>query len=126
MKDPERLPHVLHALLGHPALPRLLNNPPALASYLRTGWRDIDPEETGPYGWGTDHLEPDSQEASEEAEILPMVEEQIDRLELTTPQRQAIYTAVRQVCPEAIPILQITMSEKAENLNDYYYHDDQA
>lgn len=95
MKNPDRLPHVLHALLDLPALPRLLNSPPALVNYLRQAWPEQDPEaETL---WGTP---PDSQEAAEEAEILPQVEAQLDRLELTPQQQTALLRAISAVCPE--------------------------
>ena len=94
MKNPERLPHVLHALLALPALPRLLNSPPALVNYLRQAWPEENPEADTLW-----ELKPDSQEASEEAEIMPLVEAQLEALELTPQQATALLKALTAVCP---------------------------
>lgn len=115
MKDPDRLPHVLLALLDQPALPRLLNNPPVLVNYLRQGWREEQEDD-----WNS--MAPDSQEASEEAEIDYLLEMKLGSMVLTTPQRAAIYQAVESVCPEAIPHLSLRLSRKEpvqESWNNY-------
>lgn len=103
MRNPDQLPSVLHALLAHPALSRLLNSPVALMTYLRhQAWpeqeTDLDPL------W---EMSPDSQEASEAAEILPLVEEQLAKL--TDQQQEALSKALVAVCPACQPMVETLM-----------------
>lgn len=105
MRDPDQLPSVLHGLLAHPGLKNLLNQPQALATYLdKQAWPQL-PE-------GTDlsaENSPDSQEAAEAAELMPMVEEQLANLELTPAQETTLKTALAQTCPDCREMLEVLM-----------------
>lgn len=105
MRDPDQLPSVLHSLLDHPGLQNLLKQPQALATYLdKQAWPHL-PE-------GTDlsmENSPDSQEAAEEAELMPLVEEQLANLELTPQQEKTLKAALAQTCPDCREMLEILM-----------------
>lgn len=105
MRDPDQLTHVLHSLLAHPELTYLLKQPQALATYLdHEAWPEL-PD-------GTDLWQensPDSLEAAEEAELMPLVEEQLADLELTPPQQETLKQALGQTCPDCQDMLQILM-----------------
>ena len=53
-------------------------------------------------------MQPDTQEASEDAEILPLVEAQL--AQLTDPQQQILSKALVAVCPECQPMVETLMS----------------
>lgn len=98
MRDPDQLPSVLHTLLAHPNVQKLINQPATLVNYLRhQGWPEL-PEDVDPL-WGTS-IHPDSQEANEQAQILPLVEEQLAALNLTPQQQEWLLKALTATCPE--------------------------
>lgn len=98
MRDPDQLPSVLHSLLAHPNVQKLINSPTTLVNYLRhQGWPEL-PEELDPL-WGMS-IHPDSQEANEEAQILPQVEEQLAALNLNPQQQEWLLKALTAICPE--------------------------
>ena len=105
MRDPDQLPSVLHSLLAHPGLKNLLKQPQALATYLDKQAWPLLPE-------GTDlsaENSPDSQAAAEEAELMPLVEEQLANLELTSQQETTLKTALAQTCPDCREMLEVLM-----------------
>ena len=110
MRDPDQLPRVLQNLLDHPGLRNLLKQPKALAIFLdKQAWPPMTPEEEeedGPWGGS---LTPGSQEAAEEAEIWPMVEQKLADLELTAQEKRTLKDALTQTCPECLETLQILM-----------------
>ena len=105
MRDPDQLPSVLHALLAHPGLGNLLKQPQVLATFLdKQAWPQL-PE-------GTDlsaENSPDSQEAAEQADLMPQVEEMLADLELTPAQETTLKTALAQTCPDCREMLEILM-----------------
>ncbi len=104
MRDPDQLPNVLHALLAHPALKKLLAQPKALTTYLQTqAWPETS-EAPDPYS-----MQPDSQEASEDAEIMPLVEQQLADLELTETEKDNLKAALAAVCPDCAQMSKILM-----------------
>lgn len=111
MRNPDQLPNVLHALLAHPGLKKLLAQPQALTTYLdKQAWPETDSEETDLYS-GT----PDSQEAAEEAELMPKVEEQLADLELTETEKTNLKTALATVCPACAQMAKILMPAGNQN-----------
>lgn len=103
MRNPDQLPNVLHALLAHPGLKKLLAHPATLTTYLdKQAWPES--EATDPYS-----MQPDSQEASEEAELMPLVEEQLADLELTETEKTNLKTALATVCPDCAQMVKILM-----------------
>lgn len=103
MRDPDQLPSVLHSLLAHPGLKNLLKQPQALVTYLdKQAWPET--EAMDPYSTA-----PDSQEAAEAAELMPMVEEQLTDLELTETEKTNLKTALAAVCPDCAQMVKILM-----------------
>jgi hypothetical protein len=112
MRDPDQLPNVLHALLAHPALKKLLAQPKVLTTYLQTqAWPETDSETSDPYS-----MAPDSQEASEAAEIMPLVEQQLADLELTETEKTNLKTALATACPDCAQMAEILMPAGNPNL----------
>ena len=66
----------------------------------------MDPEENGP--WDSS-VAPDSQEAAELAEVMPLVEEKLEALDLTPEQQEALKTGLVQVCPDCRETLEILL-----------------
>ena len=114
MRDPDQLPSVLHAFLAHPGLKKILNNPLALVNYLNLQAWPEDSATSDPYS-GT----PDSQEAAEEAELMPLVEEQLADLELTETEKDNLKTALATVCPDCAQMVKILMPAGQPDQNDY-------
>jgi hypothetical protein len=111
MRDPDQLPSVLLNLLEHPGLKALLKQPQALTIYLdKQGWHHLPEDLDGP--WGAE-ISPDSQEASDQAEIMPMVEQKLEDLELTQQQMETLKAALIQTCPECRPHLQILLPNRS-------------
>lgn len=100
MRSPDQLPSVLLDLSRHPGAKHLLNNPKALENYLRSqGWPE-NLEETA------EQLAlPDSQEASELAEMTPLVETWLESLFVV--QLLNLEEAVEKVCPGSKEMLQV-------------------
>lgn len=113
MRNPDQLPNVLHNLLRHPGLKNLLRNPQALTTYLdKQAWVETPAEEedNGPWDFST---APDSQEAQELAEVMPLVEERLEELDLTPEQQTALKMGLVQVCPDCREHLEILMPDSA-------------
>ena len=116
MRNPDQLPNVLHNLLRHPGLKNLLRNPKALVIYLQTqAWPETpaEEEENGP--WDSS-VAPDSQEAQELAEVMPLVEEQLEALDLTPEQQTALKTGLVQVYPDCRETLEILLPDSSPAL----------
>ena len=98
-RDPDQLPRVLLNLLDLKNLRVLLKQPQTLANFLdKQGWAPIPEEEVEDGPW-PGSLAPDSQEAAEEAELMPMAEAKLAELELTPQEKQALRQALIQTCP---------------------------
>lgn len=99
MRHPDQLPSVLHDLSRHPGAKHLLNNPPSLATYLRSqGWPENLEEAAEQLAL------PDSEQAQELAEMTPLVETWLKTL--SYQQQVNLGFAVEELCQGSMEALE--------------------